>query len=143
MLADQESIEASIAQAKQIVMGAQARFADRDTMVGNLVDQLEGSFGAHGQSLQVAIVHAENACVGGKGAVEFSPGVNLHERLHAKLAAERDELVQLRISKRGDDQEKTVSVVSTRFPNLPRIEYKVLAKNGESDGLAGFAKIFQ
>src|SRR5882672_6890698 len=122
MLADQESIEASSAQA-------------------NLIDQLEGSFGAHGQSLQVAIVHSQDAGVRSERAVEFSPGVNFHERLHAKLAAERDEFMELRISKRGDDQEKTVGVVSTRFPNLPRIEYEVLAKNGESDGLAGFAKI--
>src|SRR5258708_5534854 len=124
-------------------MGAQAGFADRDAMVGNLIDQLEGSFGAHGQSLQVAIVHSQDAGVRSERAVEFSPGVNFHERLHAKLAAERDEFMELRISKRGDDQEKTVGVVSTGFPNLPGIEYEVLAKNGEGHGLAGFAKIFQ
>src|SRR5882762_328131 len=141
MLADQESIEAGIAQAKQIVMGAQAGFADRDTMVGNLIDQLEGSFGTDDQSLQVAIVHPQDAGVRGERPVKFSPGVNFDQRLHAKLAAERDELMELRIGKRSDNQEKTVGVVSTGFPNLPGIENEVLAKNGESYGLAGFAKI--
>src|SRR6267378_8658905 len=106
-------------------MRAQAGFTDRDTMVGNLIDQLEGSFGAHGQSLQVAIVHTEYAGIHGQRAVEFSPGVNFHERLHAKLAAERDQLMELRIGKRSDNQEKTVGVVSTRFRNLPRIEDEI------------------
>src|SRR6267378_3052421 len=122
-------------------MRAQAGFTDRDTMIGNLIDQLEGSFGTHGQSLQVAIVHAENAGIRGERAVQFRPGVNLDERLHTKLAAERDELMQLRISKRSNNQEKTVGVVSTRFPNLPGIEDEVLAKYRKSYGLAGFAEI--
>src|SRR6266404_4060726 len=124
-------------------MRAQAGFTDHDTMVGNLVDQLEGRFGTDGQSLQVAIVHPQDAGVRGERPVKFSPGVNFDQRLHAKLAAERDEFMELRISKRGDDQEKTVTVVCTGFPNLPGIEYEVLAKNGKSDGLAGFAEIFQ
>jgi len=37
-------------------------------MVGNLIDQLEGSFGAYGQSLQVAIVHSQDSGVRGKRA---------------------------------------------------------------------------
>src|SRR6266403_2877626 len=141
MLADQESIEAGMAQAKQIVMRAQAGLADRDTMVGNLIDQLEGSFGTDGQSLQVAIVHPQDAGVRGERAIQFRPGVNLDERLHTKLSAERDEFMQLRISKRSNNQEKTVGVVSTRFPNLPGIEDEILAKNRKSYGLACFAEI--
>src|SRR5882724_12933745 len=97
-----------MAQAKQIVMGAQAGFADRDTMVGNLIDQLEGSFGAYCQSLQVAIVHSQDSGVRGKRSVEFRPGVNFNKRLHTKLAAERDELMELRIGKRSNNQEKAV-----------------------------------
>jgi len=41
--------------------------------------------------------------------------VNFDERLHAKLSTEGDELMELRIGKRSDNQEKTVGVVSTRF----------------------------
>src|SRR5258705_7330680 len=124
-------------------MGAQSGFADRDTMIGNLVNQLEGSFGAYGQRLQVAIVHSQDSGVRGKRTVQFRPGMNFNERLHTKLAAERDEFMQLRISKRSNNQEKTVAVVCARFPNLPGIEDEVLAKYRKSYGLAGFAKIFQ
>src|SRR6266404_8204176 len=122
-------------------MRAQAGFTDHDTMVGNLVDQLEGRFGTDGQSLQVAIVHPQDAGVRGERPVKFSPGVNFDQRLHAKLAAERDELMELRIGKRSDNQEKTVGVVSTRFPNLPGIEDEVLPQYRKSYGLAGFAEI--
>ena len=106
-----------------------------------MIDQLEGSFGTDGQSLQVAIVHPQDAGVRGERPVKFSPSVNFNERLHTKLAAERDELMQLRISKCSDNQEKTVGVVSTRIPNLPGIEDEVLAKHRKSYGLAGFTEI--
>src|SRR5216683_3339498 len=88
MFADEEGIEAGSAQANKIVVRAQAGFADRDTRIGNLVDELEGSFRAHGERLQVAVVYANDAGVCGQRAVELACGVNFDERLHAEFAAE-------------------------------------------------------
>ncbi len=59
--------------------------------------------------------------------------MNFHERLHAELAAKRDQIAQLFIVQCGDDQQETVGVVSAGFPDLPGIEDEVLAKDRESD----------
>src|ERR1700688_2006819 len=56
MFPDEESVEAGGAQAQQIVVRAQAGFANRDTMFGDAADQLERSFRADRERFQVAIV---------------------------------------------------------------------------------------
>jgi len=57
--------------------------------------------------------------------------VNFDHRFHAEFPAERDQFDELLLAQHGDDQEKTVGVIGARFPDLPRIENKILAKNGE------------
>ena len=132
MFADEECVEANGTQAKKIIVCGQAGLAAGDTMLGNLLDQLAGSFGAHGQCLQVAIVHPEDAGARCKRAAEFGAGMNLNERFHAEWAAEGNELGELRIVQCGDNKEKAVGIVGTRFPDLPRIENEILAKGGQS-----------
>ena len=92
---------------------------------------------------KIAIVDADNAGFSGEGAVEFSGCVNFHDRLHADLTAERDEVAKKFIAESGDDEQEAVGVVRPRFPNLPSIEDEVLAKHGKFDGFARIAEIFQ
>ena len=93
-----------------------------------MLDQFEGSFDADVESFQVAIVDADDAGVGGEGAVEFRAGVNFHERLHSELAAERDQFAKRVVRERCDDEQEAVGVVGARFPDLPGIEDEVLAQ---------------
>ena len=143
LFADEKSVEAGDAEFGEVVVSAQTRFADGDAVVGNAVDQLEGSLDAQVESLQVAIVDADDAGAGGKRAVEFGGGVNLDERLHAEFAAESDQVAKKLVAESSDDQQETVGVVGARFPDLPGIEDKILAKDGELDGFARIAQIFQ
>src|ERR1700732_4653909 len=71
VFADEESVKAGSAQAKNIIVGAQAGFTERDTIIGNVIDQLEGRFRANSERFQVAIVYAEDAGVGRECAAEF------------------------------------------------------------------------
>ena len=73
----------------------------------------------------------------------FGGGVNFDERLHVQFAAEGDEVAEKRVVERGDDQEEAVGIVGARFPDLPGIENKILAEDGQRDFFAGFAKIFE
>ena len=142
MRADEESVEACGAKLHEIVMGAQAGFADRDAVVWNAADQFEGCFDADGEGFEVTVVYTDDAGAGGERAVEFFGGVHLDERLHAQLAAQGDEVAKQRIFKYGDDQEKAIPVVGAGFPDLPGIEDKILAKHRELDRLASIAEIF-
>src|SRR6266446_6090916 len=123
-----ESIEACGAKLHEIVMGAQAGFADRDAVVRNATDLFEGCFDADGKGFEVTVVYTDNAGAGGQGAVEFLRRVHLDERLHAQLAAQGDKVAKQRIFKYGNDQKKAIPVVGAGFPDLPGIEDKILAK---------------
>src|ERR1700720_442632 len=99
MLADEESVQAGGAQVRKVLVSAETGLADRDTMIGNLLDELEGSFRANGEGFQVAIIYAEDAGAGGEGAIEFGGGVNFDQRLHAEFAAEGDEIAKKVVGK--------------------------------------------
>lgn len=143
MRADEEGVKTGSAQFHEIVVGAQAGFADGNAIVGNAADQFEGSFESNGKRLEVAVVYADDARTGGEGPIEFVGGVNFDERLHAQLAAQSEEVAEESVFERRDDEQKAIRVVGASFPDLPRIEDKILAKDGKLDGFAGVAKIFQ
>ncbi len=128
--ADEEGVETRGAQFCQFGGGADAGFADGDAVVGYLVDQFERGFDADIERFQIAVVDADDFCAGGDGAREFFAGVNFDHRLHAEFPAESDQFDELLLAQRRDDQQKTVGVIGARFPDLPRIEDKILAKNG-------------
>src|SRR6476646_3342330 len=79
-LADEKRVEAGVAESGEVVVGSQAGFAHGDAGVGNALDEFERSFHAQVQSLQVAIVDADDAGAGGERTIEFGDGVNLDER---------------------------------------------------------------
>ena len=89
MLANQKCVVAGGPQLKEIVMRAQAGFADRDTMFRDALDQLEGSFRANGQSSQITIVHANDAGVRGESAFQLHVRVHFDERLRRMRAQPR------------------------------------------------------
>ena len=74
----------------EIVVGAEAGFANGDAAIGNALDQFEGSLDAEIESFQIAIIHADDTGLGGERAVEFRGGVNFHQGLHFQLTAESD-----------------------------------------------------
>src|ERR1700687_2459393 len=94
MLADEEGIEAGGAQFDEIIVGAQSGFADGNAILGDAADQFEGGLHADGESLEAAIVYAQNARTDGESAVEFFAGVYLDERFHSKLAAQSNQLAK-------------------------------------------------
>src|SRR4029077_8719128 len=111
--------------------------------VGNLVDQLEGSFRANAQRFQVAVVYAKDAGVRCECAIEFGCGVDFDERLHAEFATEGNQVAKLRIVQGCHNQEKTVGVIGAGFPDLPGIENEILAKDWQRDSFSGFAQILE
>src|SRR5256885_2084935 len=143
MSADEEGVEPGGLKLHEIVVRAQAGFADGDAIVGDPADQFEGCFDADGERFEVAVVYADDAGAASESAVELIGRVNLDERLHANLAAQGDEVAKQRIFKYGDDEAKAIRVVGASFPDLPGIEDKILAQNRELDRLAGVAEIFQ
>src|SRR6266850_156825 len=84
MRANEESVKTGGAKLHEIVVGAQAGFADGDRR-------------------EVAVVYADDAGAGAESAVELIGSVNLDERLHAQLAAQSDEVRKQRIFKYGHD----------------------------------------
>jgi hypothetical protein len=70
-------------------------------------------------------------------------GVNFDERLHAEFAAEREEVAQKPVAEGGYDKEKAVGVGGPRFPDLPRVEDEILAKDWKCNAFSSVAKIFQ
>ena len=58
---DEKGVEAGGAQITKIGVSAKTGFGDGDAVIGNLLDELEGSLYTHGQRLQVAIVDADDA----------------------------------------------------------------------------------
>src|ERR1700682_1470252 len=111
MSADEEGVETGGAQLDEIVVGAEARFADREAMVRDAADQFERSFDASRESFEVAIIYANDVRLGGDSSVELGRSVHLDNRLHAKFTAQRDEIAKKVIFKHGDNEKKTVGVV--------------------------------
>jgi hypothetical protein len=143
MLADEEGVEARRAKVPKIGVGAESGFGYGEAMLGDLFDQFERCFHAHSKGLQVAIVDADNAGVRSESAIEFGLRVDLDERLHGKFAAQSEEIAQKRIVERRHNQEETIRIVGTGFPNLPGIKDKILAQSGEGHFLACIAKILE
>ncbi len=143
MSADEEGVETGGAKLDEIVVRAQAGFADGDAMMRDAVDQFERSLDASCESLEVAIVHANDARASGQGPIEFSIRVHLDQRFHSKFSPERDEIAKKVILKHSDYEKKTVGVVGARFPDLPGVEDEVFAEHGELDRFASVAEIFQ
>ena len=65
--------------------------------------------------------------------------MDLDERLHANLAAERDQVAKKPIVQSRDDEQKAVGVIRARLPNLPGIKDKIFAQDRELNRLAGIA----
>src|SRR5216684_8215512 len=143
MRTNEKGIEARSTKFHEIVVAAQAGFADGDAAIGNAADQFKRGVDVDGQRLQITIVHAENPRAGGEGAAEFFAAVHFDKRLHAQLPAESDKIAQQAVAEGRDYQQKTIRVVGARFPYLPGIENKILAQHGELDGLAGVSQILQ
>src|SRR4029077_9148224 len=143
MLADEECVEACFAEFLQVVVGAESGFADGDAIVGDAFDQFEGSLDADVERLQVAVVDANDAAARGDGTVEFIGRVDLDERLHAKFAAEGEEVAKLRVMQYGNHEQEAVRVVCACFPDLPGIEDKILAEDGNIHGFSGVAEVFE
>src|SRR5256885_2262052 len=143
MFADEKRVEAGSAQTEKIVVRAGTRFADGDTMFRGAVDQFQGSFRAHRQRFQVAIVYADDASSGGQGAIEFGGRVNFHQSFHAQLAAELEQVAELRTLERGDDEQKAVGIIGASFPDLPGIKDEILAEHREMNGFAGITQILK
>lgn len=108
-----------------------------------MLDQLVGSLHADLERFEVAVVDADDAGIGGKGAIEFGAGVNFDEGFHSEFAAEGEKIAKKTVVEGGNNQKETVGVVGARLPNLPGIEDKILAEGGKRDSLAGITEIFQ
>src|ERR1700761_5697361 len=65
VLADEEGVEARVAEAREVVMGGQARCADGDALVRNSLHEFERCFEMNGEIAQIAIVHADDSRVAG------------------------------------------------------------------------------
>ena len=142
-LANQESIEACVAQSDQVGVGGEARLGDRDALIRNEADQFERGFQTNLEGAQVAVVDADDASFGGQGAIQLLGGVDFDERLHAELTAKSYQLAQRTVVQRGNDEEKTVGIIGAGFPDLPRIEDKVLAQDRLRDFFARVAHVFK
>src|SRR5579872_4786767 len=141
--ADEKRVEPGLAKFREIVMSAEARFADGHAGVRDTLDKFERSLDAQIQSLQIAIVDPDDAGICRKRAFEFGGRVNFDERLHFQLAAECDKVAQEFVMKSSNNQQKTVCVVRTRFPDLPGIKDEVLAKDRNLYRVPRVAEIFQ
>jgi len=76
----------------------------------------------------------DDAGVRGKRAIKLGGGVNFHERLHAELAAKRDQIAQLFIVQCGDRSAGNCPAsFSAGFQTCQGSKMKVLAKDWESD----------
>src|SRR5262249_46327984 len=128
--ADEESIEACGAEFGEFFVSFDAGFTYRDAVFGNAGDEFVRGFGMHFESSEIAIVDADDAGVGSKGAVELLRGVDFDQRLHLELASEGEEIAEQAVAQGGDDEEKTVSVVRAGFPDLPGVEDEIFAEDG-------------
>ena len=143
MRADEKGVETGGAKFDEIVVRAQAGFADGDAMVRDAADQFERSLGASRESFEIAIVHANDARASGEGPIEFGFRVHFDQRFHSKFSPKSDEIAKKVILKHSDYEKKTVGVVGPRFPDLPGVEDEVFAEYGELDGFASIAEILQ
>src|SRR5258708_19025667 len=98
VLADEKRVEAGFAEFLQVVVGAEAGFADGDAIVRDAFNQFERSLHADVERFQVAVVDADDAAAYGEGAVEVLGRMNFHERLHSKFTAKAYEGAQLRVT---------------------------------------------
>src|SRR5258708_4430698 len=143
VLTDEKRIETGFLELLQVVVGAEAGFADGDAIFWDASDQFERSLDADVERLQVAVVDADDAAANGESAAEFLGRVNFHERLHSKFAAEGDEVAKLRVAQHSGHEQEAVRIVRASFPDLPGIEDKILAEYGKIHGFSGVAEIFQ
>jgi len=143
VLANEKRVEAGFTKFLQIVVGAEAGFADGDAIVRDAFDQFERSLDADVERLEVAVVDTDDAAAYGEGAAEFLGRVNFHERLHSKLTAEGDEVAKRIVAQHGGHEQEAVRIVRASFPDLPGIEDKILAENGKIHGFSSVAEIFQ
>src|SRR5579864_2243336 len=92
--ANQKSIKAGAAQLREIVVSAKPGLADGHARVWYTLDKFERCLDAQIQSLQIAIVDADDAGICRKRAFEFGGRVNFDQRLHFKFSPECDEVAK-------------------------------------------------
>src|SRR5207249_8141102 len=102
MRANEKGVETGGAKFDEILVRAQAGFADGDAMVRDAIDQFERSLDASRERLEVAIVDANDARACGQGPIEFSIRVHLDQRFHSKFSPEHDEIAKKVILKHSD-----------------------------------------
>jgi hypothetical protein len=97
VLADEEGVEAGVAQAPDLARPAQPALRDRDHVVRDVLDEVERGLQVHGQRAEVAVVHPHDGGLQGKGALEIVPVVDLEDRLELRVLHRRVELAQGRV----------------------------------------------
>src|SRR5260370_1574367 len=143
MRADEESVKTSGAKSCEIAVCAQSGFADGDAVVRNAADQLERSMDVNAHRLKIAVVYPQNARTGCERAIEFFARVDLDQRLHADFAAQHDQVAKKPIVHSCNDEQKTVGVIRTCFPNLPGVKNKIFAQDRQLNRFAGVPKILR
>src|SRR5665213_3172250 len=73
MLTDEERVKPRGAKTRQISVRAQARFAYRDTLPWNFLDQFHRCLYAHFERAQVAVIHANNSRPSGQCPPQLFP----------------------------------------------------------------------
>src|SRR6266446_3578726 len=70
-------------------------------MVWDAIDQFERSLNASRESLEVAIIHADEARANGEGSIEFGIRVHFDQRFHSKFPPESDGIANHTARRRG------------------------------------------
>ena len=95
-----------------------------------------GSGQIHFESLEVAIVNADELCAGRQGAVQFRFVVHLDQR--RKPASGQLETPELRVAQHSDDQENRIGSPFDRLQDLPLIDDEILPQQRQLSPPAGF-----
>src|SRR5260370_23817333 len=108
MFTDEECVKSCRAEARKILVRAQARFAHGDAFVGDGFYQFMRSFDAHFESAKIEVVHAQEARTRRQRPPQFFARVDFDKRLHSELAAYCEQFTQNLVTKSRDNQEERI-----------------------------------
>ncbi len=140
-LADERGVEAGRAPCRDGAGLADPGFGDGDPVARDQGPQPDRGLRVDLERTEIAVVHADQTCVGRERAVDLARAMDLHERLQPEIARETHEAGQATRRVKDGEQEDRVGTGGAQEGELPVVDDELLRQDRCGDGGADRAQV--
>ena len=141
--ADEAGVKTGGVKTVEVVGGVDATFRNADGVWGELADEFEGSFEAHIEGAEVAVVDAVGVTAEIADEGQLFGGVNFAKNVEVERMRGCGEAAELGAGKCGRDEEDSVGMMGAGLDNLVLVHDEVFAEAGDLRDCGGDLEVAQ